>query len=141
MGPADHHRDAQAPVAPGQLVGLVDLRRVAGDAHQVETDRCTIPHGQVGHLDVGDLVLLGRHPGQGEQAEAGQGGDGLAPFHEPRQGEAELEQLGVTDPDAAHGDEADSHRLISRRKRARAMVTEPAGMKKMCLKKGFQALR
>jgi len=67
---------------------------------------------QVGDLAIFDLESVGGEAGEGEQAEAGQGGDDFVVFDETGQGEAELGEFGVVGPDAAHRDDADPfHRV------------------------------
>jgi hypothetical protein len=119
------------PVAVGQGERFPDLGAEAGDGDEVETVGKNRKVSEVPDLEVLASVMLRRHAGEGEQTQARERCDNLAPFHEPGQREAEPEQLRITDPNSAHGNQTDLHaRSMSERKSAVAVIRLSTGTKK-----------
>ena len=110
--PADDGFDPCLAVPAGQGVGVLDLGGERGDGGQIAV-RQPVQLPDVGHLVVLDLKAFRRHPRQGEQRQAGQGGNHLAAFHEARHGHAQRRQFLVVGAHAAHGYQCDLHRSSS----------------------------
>ena len=121
----------ERPVAVGQFVSFADLGAQARNRDEVKL------HGKDGELmQILDLMVLtavgsGGHSCEGEQTQARQRGDDAPALDEPRQREPQLQELRVDCSDAAHCNQADSHRRSpSRRKSPVATIRLVTGMKK-----------
>ena len=71
MKAAQDDRDPDRAEAVGQLIGLLDLRRVGGDGGDVAFGQLT-KLADIQDLVIADLDRLGGHPSQRQQREAGQ---------------------------------------------------------------------
>ena len=105
---ADHGPDSRLAVPAADLIRVPRLGRERGQGGQV-TVRQLVQTAKVGDLVVLDVEALRRQPCQGEQGEAGQGGDDLASLDEAGQRHAEPGELLVVGADSAEGDERDLH--------------------------------
>ena len=115
MQAAQNHLRSRFSKVVGQPVGIFNLRGETGDRHEIEGALRRKFTGKVEDFVIRGFVGFGSERRQSQQAETGELSDDILPFHEPRHGQAELQQLGVPCSNAAHRNVADPHGSIRSR--------------------------
>jgi hypothetical protein len=97
------------PVATGQPIGVLNLRREARNCDGIEFAGQAIQSSEIRDLEIGQVDAARSQSRQRQQPKARQRGDNLAALDHPRQRQPEAHQFGVLDTHAAHRNEAELH--------------------------------